>query len=183
MGARILVIGASGAGTSTLGRALADQLASQHFEVDDFFWHPSDPPFARRRDVSERLALMQAMFLPRSDWVLSGSPMGWGEPIARRLTHVVFLTLTPEQRLARLAARETRRYGDRIGPGGDLEPAYRAFVDYARGYDDPSFPGRSLFTHGLWLDEIDKPVLRLDADAPTGDLVARVMSWLRATTS
>lgn len=178
MGHRLLVTGASGTGTSTLGRRLADALASQHFDLDDFFWHPTDPPFSRRRDGGERVSLMQALFLPRSDWVISGAPMGWGDTVAGRLTHAVFLTLAPERRLSRLAARETRRYGPRIAPGGDLEPAYRAFLDYAGHYDDGAVPGRSRLAQELWLDELDCPVLKLDAGAAPSALVASTLDWL-----
>lgn len=55
----------------------------------------------------------------------------------------MFLTLDPVVRLARLEERERRRYGDRIGPGGDLEPALHEFLDWAKGYDDPGFDGRN----------------------------------------
>lgn len=176
--ARVLVIGGSGAGTSTLGRALASHRATQHFEVDDFFWHPTDPPFSRRRAEAERVALMEQMFLPRADWVLSGSPMGWGDAVIPRLTHVVFVTLDPGLRLARLTARETLRYGDRIGPGGDLEAHHREFVDWARGYDDPTFLRRSRRTQEHWIRRLACPVLQLEAAAPVPVLVDRVTGWL-----
>jgi hypothetical protein len=39
------IFGASGAGTSTLGRALGERLALAHLDTDDFFWMPTDPPF------------------------------------------------------------------------------------------------------------------------------------------
>jgi hypothetical protein len=77
---RIHVLGASGAGTSTLARGLASALDSQAFDTDDFYWTPTDPPFTEKRPVAERLALMEALFLPRRDWVLSGSFTSWGAP-------------------------------------------------------------------------------------------------------
>lgn len=39
--ARVMIFGGSGAGSSTLRRALASALASQHFDRDDFFWYPT----------------------------------------------------------------------------------------------------------------------------------------------
>lgn len=110
---------------------------------------------------------MQEVFLPRSDWLLLGSPMGWGEAALPRLTHAVFLTLAPELRLKRLAARELQRHGERIALGGDREAQHRAFIDWATGYDDLSFPHRSLFLHDAWAARLPCPVLRLDA-APEG---------------
>lgn len=179
--ARILIIGGSGAGTSTLGRALATALATQHFDVDDFFWHPTDPPFTARRTEAERVALMRQVFLPRADWVLSGSPMGWGDAVIPRLSHAVFLTLAPATRIARLKAREAARYGARIAPGGDLEAAHREFVDWAAGYDDPTFLRRSRRTQEDWLRRLPCPLLRLDGDAGIAGLVDEVRGWLDRT--
>ncbi|MBI1219061.1 MAG: hypothetical protein GC186_10980 [Rhodobacteraceae bacterium] len=179
--ARILIIGGSGAGTLTLGRALASALATQHFDVDDFFWHPTDPPFTARRNEAERVALMERMFLPRADWVLSGSPMGWGDAVIPRLSHVVFLTLAPGLRIDRLIARETARYGARIAPGGDLAAAHREFVDWAAGYDDPTFLRRSRRTQEDWLARLPCPLLRLDAGADLAALLPLVQGWLDRT--
>ena len=173
MGRRIHVLGASGTGTSTLARALATQLDSQSFDTDDFFWYPSDPPFTDERPVSDRLRLMQELFLPRGDWILAGSVLGWGAPIVPRLSHVVFLTLDPAARLARLAAREAARYGTKIAPGGSRREASEAFLAWAAGYDDDAFPGRSRRKHEAWLKELSCPVIRLDA-APQPAELARL---------
>jgi adenylate kinase family enzyme len=35
---RILITGASGAGVTSLGRALADALTISHHDTDDYFW-------------------------------------------------------------------------------------------------------------------------------------------------
>lgn len=180
-GRRIHVLGASGAGTSTLGRALATALSSQAFDTDDFYWLPTEPPFTDKRSPRKRLELMQAMFLPRNDWVLSGSFCGWGDPVIPRLTHVVFATLPPAQRLARLRARERRRYGaEAIGPGGAREGAYRSFLDWAMQYDDPHFTGRSRRMHQLWLEEMPCPVLHLEVTRPIDALTKEVTDWLDA---
>ena len=78
---RIHVMGASGAGVTTLGRALADALALPHHDSDDYFWLPTTPPYRQQRDIAERLRLMEDVFLPRADWVLSGSLASWSDPI------------------------------------------------------------------------------------------------------
>jgi adenylate kinase family enzyme len=105
---RIHVMGASGSGVTTLGRALADALALPCHDSDDYFWLPTTPPYRVQRDVAERLRLMEAMFLPRADWVLSGSLAGWGDPIIAKFDLVVFLRTPREIRLTRLRARPFR---------------------------------------------------------------------------
>ncbi|ASR09775.1 hypothetical protein CHY08_18390 [Rhizobium leguminosarum bv. viciae] len=53
----IHVMGASGSGTTSLGRALAERLDIAHLDTDDFFWMPTDPPFTTPRDADERIRL------------------------------------------------------------------------------------------------------------------------------
>ncbi|MEM0949456.1 MAG: AAA family ATPase [Pseudomonadota bacterium] len=178
MSLRIHITGASGSGTSTLARALASRLESQAFDTDDFYWRPTEPAFQEKRPIAERLDLMGQMFLPRSDWVLSGSLHTWGGPIMARVTHVVFLTVAPGVRLARLRVRERRRYGARIAAGGDLEAHYRGFLDWAMSYDDPGTAGRSRAEHEAWLDTLKQPIIRLDADAPPSALAQAVTDAL-----
>lgn len=174
---RVHVLGASGTGTSTLARALASRMASQAFDTDDFYWHPSDPPFRHRRPPAERLRLMEEVFLPRRDWVLSGSLAGWGDPVIARLTHVIYLTLAPGPRLARLRARERQRLGDTLAEGAAAE-RFRGFLDWAMGYDDPAFPGRSRHMHEGWLAALSCPVIRLDAAPGEAELARAALAEL-----
>lgn len=172
-GRRIHILGASGAGVSTLGRLLANRLDSQCFDTDDFYWEPTDPPFKRRRAPEARLALMEALFLARADWILAGPFVGWGDALVPRLTHVVFLSMAPEARLERLARREIRRLGPRAMPGGDRAAHVQGFLDYAACYDDPSFDGRSRVQQESWLSRLPGrvPVIRLDGSLMPGTLV------------
>jgi len=41
-------MGASGAGTTTLARAIAGQWAVPHADADDYFWIPSNPPYVEK---------------------------------------------------------------------------------------------------------------------------------------
>ncbi len=181
MSARIHVLGAAGSGTSTLAHALADRLSSQVFDTDDFYWEPTDPPFRKKRPVPDRLRLMQEVFLPRSDWILSGSMVGWGTSIEPRFTQVVFLSAPAAVRLSRLRARERRRLGAQIAPGGPLWEAHRGFLEWAMNYDEPGFTGRSRQIHEAWLATLECPVIRLDGRRPVDDLAADVLATLDAT--
>nr|WP_020494648.1 AAA family ATPase [Sciscionella marina] len=169
---RVLVTGASGSGTTTLGRELAADWEVPHADADDYFWIPTDPPFTRKRPETERVELMRAVFLPRASWVLSGSLMGWGDSLIPMLDAVVFLTLAPEIRMRRLTERETIRYG-----GADTK-ASREFLDWARGYDDPGFAGRNLAGHEQWLARVPCPVFRLQSRDPVTELADSVTRWL-----
>lgn len=173
---RLHITGASGTGTTTLGRALATAWSVPHADVDDYFWVPTSPPYTTKRGVPQRLHLMEEMFTGRGAWVLSGSLMGWGDPVAEHFDAVVFLSVDHDMRMERLHARELTRYGTSIHVGGEREAAHREFMDWASGYEDPDFDGRNRARHERWLDTLTCPVLRLDGTAPVGDLVNAVVA-------
>ncbi|MEU8685617.1 hypothetical protein ACWC9R_29155 [Streptomyces sp. NPDC001219] len=176
-GYRLLVTGASGTGSTTLGRSLATLWAVPHADVDDYLWLPSSPPYLHKRPVEERVALMNALFVPRDAWVLSGSLRGWGDGVVAQADAVVFLTVDADTRVERLLHREVVRYGDTIGSGGTHETAHRDFIEWARGYEDTDVPGRRSKDE-RWLAGLDLPVLRLDSDQPVERLVTAVTDWL-----
>jgi hypothetical protein len=103
---RIHIMGASGAGVTSLGRALADAMAIPHHDTDDYYWQPTIPPYQRKRERSGRLRLMQEMFLPCAAWGLSGSLDGWGDAIIANFDLVVFLSTSMELRPQRLPAAD-----------------------------------------------------------------------------
>jgi adenylate kinase family enzyme len=182
---RIHIVGASGSGVTTLGRALADTLAIPHHDTDDYFWQPTVPPYQKKRERAERLRLMQEVFLPRADWILSGSLEGWGDDIIPYFDLVIFVSTPREIRLQRLRAREAAHFGsDAVAPGGWRHHDTEDFVEWASHYEDGDREGRSLAKHTAWLATLPCPVLRLDGSRPLPDLVAEVRAALgRATLS
>jgi len=176
---RIHVMGASGAGVTTLGRAVADALGLPHHDADDYFWLPTDPPYRLRRDVTSRLRLMGEMFLERPAWVLSGSLDEWGMPVVALFDMVVFLRVPTEIRLQRLRDRETRRASPAaIAPGGWRHQEIEDFLDWAAHYDDGTREGRNLPRHLAWLATLTCPVQRLDGTQPVPELVNKVLTAL-----
>jgi adenylate kinase family enzyme len=174
---RVHLTGASGSGTTTLGRALASHWSVPHADADDYFWVPTSPAYVEKRPVPERLRLMEELFVGRDAWVLSGSVMSWGEPLVERFGAVVFLSVENETRLARLRAREVARYGASIDAGGAREADFREFMEWAEGYEDPTFDGRNRAQHEAWLRALPCPVLRLDSALGVDELLAQVRSW------
>ena len=152
---------------------MADFWSVPHADADDYFWVPTDPPYVEKRPEADRIALMRSVFLPREAWVLSGSMLRWGQSIVAMCDAVVFLTLDPEERLRRLEARESVRQ-----EGREVDvAAWEAFLDWARGYDDPAFEGRSRVAHEAWLEGISQPVLRLDGALTREELRDAVLEW------
>ncbi len=117
---RLHILGASGSGTTTLARALAEHYDIPHFDSDVYYWAPTEPPFIEKRPLEQRKKLIRDAVMKHEAWALSGSMMSWSDAIDDLYTHIVFLSLSDEVRLQRLAERERARYGSRILPDGDM---------------------------------------------------------------
>lgn len=170
----IHIFGASGAGTTTLGRALAADMGLVHMDTDDYFWLPTDPKFTTKRPLAERLALMQAdIDAAEKGVVISGSLTGWGDGLIPRFTHVIRLTTPTGLRLERLRQREYARFGDRIREGGDMHENHLAFLDWAAQYDTSDITMRSKACHDEWMQRLPCPATLLDGAMPLEELVRR----------
>jgi adenylate kinase family enzyme len=177
---RIHIMGASGAGVTSLGRALADALALSHHDTDDYFWLPTTPPYREKRERADRLRLMREVFLDRADWVLSGDLEGWGDPIIPLFDLVVFLYTPTSVRLQRLRAREATHFGtDAVASGGWRHEETEEFIEWASHYDDGSREGRNLGLHEAWLARLPCRVLRLDGTPPLPHLVKEVCAAIK----
>ena len=164
---RIHITGASGSGTTTLGRAVASALSFPHHDTDDYFWQPTTPPYRDKRDSAERLRLMGEMFLPRAQWVLSGSLQGWGDPVISYFDLVVFLYTVKDIRLQRLRAREAARFGaDAVAPDGWRYQETEEFIEWASRYDEGDTLSRTLEVHQDLAGDTALPVIRLDGASP-----------------
>lgn len=166
-GARIHITGASGSGTSTLGRALCARFGLPHFDTDSYFWLPTDPPFQTAWPMPDRLERLAKDLRGQASWVLSGWLCGWGDPLISRFDLVVFLHVPTPIRLARLRAREERLFGrEALEPGGRMHERHAAFLEWTARYDTAGIEIRGLARHTAWLATLACPVLRLLGEMP-----------------
>ena len=158
----IHILGASGSGTSTLGRALARAFGYVHVDTDDYYWEPTAPPFQKPREREQRQALLGAALDKHARWALSGSLCGWGDVFIPRFDLVIFLTVPQADRLARLEKRERVRYGKRaLAPGGEMHDTHVTFMKWAADYDDGDESMRSRRLHEKWIAALPCPCVRL----------------------
>src|SRR5581483_1928747 len=140
---RILITGASGSCTTTLGKALADRLGFAFFDLDDYYWLRTDPPFQQKRDPLLRLSLLLNDLDKEPSAVLAGSLMEWGKELEDSFDVIAFLTLPAKIRVERLRQRETAMFGK----------ADPVFLEWAAQYEEGRLSGRSLSRHIKWLSE------------------------------
>lgn len=113
---------------------------------------------------------MREMFLPRLDWVLSGSITGWGDELIPLFDLVVYVTTPCEQRLR---AREAAHFGaDAVAPGGWRHAETEAFVEWASHYEAGDREGRNLAKHETWLSGLPC----VDGSRLLADLVEQLCS-------
>lgn len=176
---RIHITGAAGSGVTSLGAGLARTLRLRHLDTDDFYWLPTELPLTERRDPQECL-LRIAEAQQGGRWVLSGSLMGWGEPLIAETDAILFLTAPTPLRMDRLRLRERLRHGALIAPGGPLQARHETFLAWAERYDDPGFRGRSRATHEDWLAQQAAPVIRLDGGRAGEVVLSEALAALAA---
>ena len=100
---RVVVVGTSCAGKTTLARRLAGKLASEHVELDSVYWGPEWTP---RPDFIQAVrAIVQ-----RPRWVIDGNYSAVRDIIWRRSSAIVWLDYS----FARVFSRALRRTAQRI---------------------------------------------------------------------
>lgn len=158
----IHIYGASGSGTSTLGRCVSDKLGYHFMDTDDYFWEPTNPPYICKRKISERLALMRADIEKWGKVVISGSLAGWGDELIPLFTFVIRLKTDTSVRIDRLKKRERARFGSRLDIGGDMYEHHQEFIEWAAGYDDAGLCTRSKAKHDAWQKLLQCRQIELD---------------------
>ena len=174
---RIHVFGASGTGTTTLGRLLGEKLGIPRFDTDDYFWAPSELPFSTVRERSQRETLLREALESCDSWVLSGSVCGWGGDFAMPMfTLAVFLYVPHGARMQRLRRRELERFGaEALKPGGRMHRIHREFIEWAAGYERGGLDTRSLAMHEEWMKRLPCEVLRFEGELAAGEIAGQVM--------
>ncbi len=146
----IHIYGASGSGTSTLGRAISDAWNFSFLDTDDYFWLPTNPKYTVKRAVSERILLLRRDIAASQRVVLSGSLVDWGDELIPLFTLAIRLETATAVRMARLKEREAAEFGTRILPGGDMYQQHQDFLQWAAQYDTGSVNMRSSANHDAW---------------------------------
>ena len=175
---KLLIFGASGSGTTTLGRELGEAIHCIHLDSDDYYWKQTEPPYQEKNPFTERVRHLTTDVEKHQNVIVSGSLVSWGPYWHTAFDLAVFLYLPPLIRMARLEQRESERNKDR--PKTLLtESITKEFMDYVRQYDDPDFTGRSLVIHKQWIKLLKFPVLSIEGEIPLTEKKDLVLHEIR----
>ncbi len=162
----IHLFGASGSGTSTIGRFICDKLGYDFMDTDDYFWEATNPPYQVKRGVADRVALMRSDIARTDNAVISGSLVDWGDVLIPLFTLAIRVETDTAIRMERLKRREREHFGSRIDIGGDMYETHRKFMDWAASYDSGDLNRRSKLKHDTWQKKLPCRVILLDGSLP-----------------
>lgn len=165
----IIIFGASGAGSTTLGKEVAQQLNFQYLDIDDYLWcWDTEIPLTSTRSQAERTENMMNDIKKHPKFVISGTIFNDRNLFHPLLDIAVFISTPAEVCAERVLTREHARWGKRVLPGGDMYKSTRFhgdisdYIAIAQRYEtvDASKFGRKL--HEQWISELPCPVVRMD---------------------
>ncbi|MBO9615122.1 MAG: adenylate kinase [Dyadobacter sp.] len=177
---KIHIMGASCAGSTTLGNALSVELKIPYFDTDDFFWERSEVPYTVRRDAPTRSRMLQEAISKNNSYIVGGSLISWGDEWLSLFDLVVFLYVPKEIRMQRLVNREIERYGNIIYTDPERSRLFREFYDWASKYDDRDFSGRNIEVHEEWLMKVKSRVVEIRGDTTVAERVGKMKRLIRA---
>jgi len=161
---KILIFGASGSGTTTLGNEVQKRKDFRHLDVDEYYWKDTNPPYQQKIPLAERNENLKVDFLRFDNVVVSGSLVSWGKEWHTSFDLAFFIKLENEERMERLRRREVERYGKMLLTDHKIKENSKAFLDWANQYEDPNFDGRSLKIHNDWSQMLDCKVIRIKGE-------------------
>jgi adenylate kinase family enzyme len=155
----IIVFGAPGAGSSTLGKGLAQRLGFPHLDLDDYFWRwDTEIPYTAFRPQEESYKYIMGDIAKSQHFVMSGSMGDDRKAFESLFDFAVYITAPSEIRTERLRSRTFSQFGNRVVKGGDMYENNNKFIESAANYD---INGR-LEQHEQWIEELPCRVLRVD---------------------
>lgn len=170
----IHILGPSGSGTTTIGRKLSQKYKFAHFDADNYFWKPTEPPYQNLRSIEERRRLLNKDLKNEPRWIISGSFCGWGDIFMDDFDLVIYLWTPINVRLSRLKRREQQRFGSAVLPGGKMFERHQEFLDSAARYDYDQSEFRNRRTHEEWMQKLECPILKIEGEKTVEETILKI---------
>lgn len=173
------LLGAAGAGKSTLGALLSRQTGLPLLHADHYRWQ--DDQFEQMRSVPLRRAMLAQDMACHPSFLLDGGVSGW-LPEGLLQPDLLILVRCPQQaRMDRLTRREQQRYGqDCLSPGHPHFQPTQEFLEWAAGYEQYGREeANSLASHMALLAQTPCPSLILWSTIPPETLLRQAAAALQ----
>ena len=190
----IAIFGANGGGKSTLTHALAKRTGYFEMDVEDYYFpeqqksrksvlendtvvdteYLGELPYSKPRTKSEVQEAILQDVKAHPKFILAGVTMNWCDEIMERIG-IAFWVQTPlEKRLARIQAREEKRFGARVLEGGDMFEQQKSFREVVQNRDPKVVEECAA--------KFKCPVVVLDGTLPVQENVEKILELLEEMT-
>ncbi|MBE5951735.1 MAG: shikimate kinase [Lachnospiraceae bacterium] len=162
MATGIMIMGSSGAGKTTLGKLVAEELGYTFVDIDDYIWRKdTEIPFSEMYSKEEKISRLQEAISDCEHFVMAGSMNSFHEYFDPYFELVVHLHADAELRVKRVHEREHGWFGERVLEGGDMyeehEKMLRGIAEYDHGAG-----GCTLQQHEAWMNSLQCKIIRLN---------------------
>lgn len=158
----IMIMGPSGAGKTTLGKMVAQELGYKFVDIDDYIWRKdTEIPFTAMYSKPEKITRLMTAIADCECFVMAGSMNSFHEYFDPYFELVVYLYTDAEIRVKRVHERELEWFGERILDDGDMYEEHKKYLNDIAGYDYGA-GGCTLQQHEVWLQSLQCKVIRLD---------------------
>lgn len=189
----IAIFGANGGGKSTLTHALAKQTGYFEMDVEDYYFpeqqksrksvlendtvvdteYLGELPYSKPRTKNEVQEAILQDVKTHPKFILAGVTMNWCDEIMDCID-IAFWVQTPlEKRLARIQAREEKRFGARVLEGGDMFEQQKSFREVVQNRDPKVVEECAV--------KFKCPVVVLDGTLPVQENVEKILVRLKVT--
>ena len=169
MGNKIIVCGGNGAGKSTIGKQLAQELGWTFRDIEDYYFpvKTTDNKYATGRTGEEVAVLLAEDMKRRENLILASVRGNHSDEIVSMFTCVVVVEVPKEVRMERIRNRSYGQFGDRILPGGDLHEQQERFFSMVENRPE-DYPTK-------WLEGLEIPVITVDGTKKVESNVMKII--------
>lgn len=162
MATGIIILGSAGAGKTTLGKLVADELGFTFVDIDDYIWRKdTEVPFSAMYSKPEKISRLMEAIANCEHFVMAGSMNSFHEYFDPFFELAVHLHAEAHLRVERAHERELKLFGERILDGGDMYEEHQRFLKDIAGYDE-GVGSATLQQHEMWLQSLSCKIIRLD---------------------
>ena len=174
----IHIMGASGSGTSTLGKFLAKKLNFSLIESDFYKWEQTDPPFQIMRDNEVSNRLLMEEILKNENLIISGS-LHSNPVIFPYIDLIIYLTCPTKVRLKRVIDRDIELGRNSLEAEGEVYENFLGFLDLVKNYNKKDLTCRSKASQKYVMKECAVPVIRINTNKAINKVRRNILRKLK----
>lgn len=181
MSFNIEITGASGAGKTYLGSALASKLNATFLDTDDILWEWGDNivPYSKATSEEEACKKMEKQMKNEGINIFSGMFYPWSESLNNDIDLLIIIETSDTIRKERIILREEKMYGERYKEGGDMHSQFENYLQWAMSYNYSDDKLGSKKETDKWKSKFKCPILIIDGNLKISEKINIILKKLK----